>query len=482
MKKGFIKLTLIIMSIVLALSFSACNLTFIDNTNTPPTNNGGGDTSSGTQASLVSKYGGISSTKLLNSLDLVSEKGVEFNQSSSTTELKQEDAVELIETSAVALKLSSNGSTYSGSGIIVDLTKNQDTPTTYYVITCHHVIRNGGNISVFVMDKERDNYGDDEYDRSYEFKGVIDYNVHNNSAVTLVGGDSVSDVAVLKIDTSKHQTEDNSLIDMSHVHKAKVSPSSREIAVGQKVFAIGNPSGMYPATVTDGTISYLYRDIAVNSIGYQSLIQHSASTIEGSSGGGLFNLYGDLIGITNAGNTSARQINFAIPASVGSYVKDNDGNVIDNGFINIAKNLLATQTQTNYGYVSGRWELGVTVSASLLNYNDEDTVPATIEGVLAGSNADMVGIKVGDNVIGATFKDNTGTDRTVTINTFSEFRTRVYQMKYFLGTKDSITLKYTRKTQDTYYGDRQEYSVTIPLDVQYIFCNTGNYTDIQKSA
>ncbi|HEY9099739.1 MAG TPA: serine protease [Thiobacillus sp.] len=104
------------------------------------------------------------------------------------------------------------------------------------------------------------------------------------------------------------------------------APPVRElsrIAVGLRVYAIGAPRNM-ELTLTEGLVSAIRNDRG------NKLIQTSAATARGSSGGGLFDDQGNLIGITNAGVSEGLALNFAIPAE---YIRD----VASRGQKNLAK-------------------------------------------------------------------------------------------------------------------------------------------------
>ena len=96
-----------------------------------------------------------------------------------------------------------------------------------------------------------------------------------------------------------------------------------QIAVGLRVYAIGAPRRM-ELTLTEGLVSAIRNDRG------NKLIQTSAATARGSSGGGLFDDQGNLIGITNAGVSEGLALNFAIPAE---YIRD----VAARGQKNLAK-------------------------------------------------------------------------------------------------------------------------------------------------
>jgi serine protease Do len=92
---------------------------------------------------------------------------------------------------------------------------------------------------------------------------------------------------------------------------AVATADSSKVAVGQTVFAIGNPKGL-ELTMSAGLVSSLRR----NAAGQLILIQTSAAISGGSSGGGLFDDQGSLIGLTTIGSVrgDAQNLNFAIPS------------------------------------------------------------------------------------------------------------------------------------------------------------------------
>tara|TARA_B100000963_G_scaffold270822_1_gene239011 strand:- start:815 stop:2218 length:1404 start_codon:yes stop_codon:yes gene_type:complete len=152
------------------------------------------------------------------------------------------------------------------------------------VVTNNHVIADAEDILVRVSDKE------------YKAK--------------VVGADPYMDIAVLKMDT-----------------KDKFIPvsfgDSDKARVGDWAVAIGNPFGL-GGTVTAGIISARNRDI--NLTRYDDFIQTDASINQGNSGGPLFNLKGEVIGINTAiiapGQSGSIGIGFAIPANAASNVID----------------------------------------------------------------------------------------------------------------------------------------------------------------
>lgn len=114
---------------------------------------------------------------------------------------------------------------------------------------------------------------------------------------TLVGADSQSDIAVIKIDATGLTPA--------------VLGDSDTIAIGETAIAVGNPSNL-GVTSTDGIISALNRSVTVEG-NTMNLIQTSAAISPGNSGGGLFNSRGELIGIVNAKNADENAEGLASP-------------------------------------------------------------------------------------------------------------------------------------------------------------------------
>ena len=138
---------------------------------------------------------------------------------------------------------------------------------------------------------------------------AIDVVMHDGSeyAAELVGKDSSNDLAVLKIEATGLP--------------AATLGSSKNLVIGDMVVAIGNPLGELASTQTVGYVSGIDREVSTSgSITTISMIQTDAAINPGNSGGPLFNMYGEVIGITTAkysGTTgsgaSIEGIGFAIP-------------------------------------------------------------------------------------------------------------------------------------------------------------------------
>jgi len=183
----------------------------------------------------------------------------------------------------------------------------------------------------------------------------------------LVGADSISDLAVLKIEAQD-------------LCAAEIGESS-DLVVGQEVAAIGNPLGKeFRLTLTNGLVSAISRDISYNGRS-MTLIQTNTALNEGNSGGPLFNLYGQVIGITNMKMMSSSGIEgiaFAIPSStvksvVNAILKD--------------------------GEVRGRTSIGITVGAipEMARQVYKDLPEGLyISQVTEGSDAEAKGLQPGD--------------------------------------------------------------------------------------
>lgn len=177
----------------------------------------------------------------------------------------------------------------SGSGFIIS--------DDGYILTNHHVIEGADSITVTAYDGTK-------------YKAE------------LVGSYAANDIAVLKIDAKN-------LVPVS-------LGSSDNLKVGDNVVAIGNPLGELTFSLTSGVVSALDREITTNN-GTMNLIQTDCAINSGNSGGALFNMYGEVIGITNAkysssssGEASIDNIGFAIPVD---QIKNMVSSIIEKGYI-----------------------------------------------------------------------------------------------------------------------------------------------------
>ncbi len=183
----------------------------------------------------------------------------------------------------------------------------------------------------------------------------------------LIGADTISDLAVLKIDAAG-------------LTPAVFGESAR-LRVGDPVAAIGNPLGeTFRSTLTDGIISAISRDISYKGR-VMTLLQTNTALNEGNSGGALFNMQGQVVGITNmkmmSSYSSIEGIGFAIPSST---------------VLEVVNSIV------RYGQVRGRPSIGITVGAIPEDAKNRYDLPEGlyITDVLETSDAWAQGIRPGD--------------------------------------------------------------------------------------
>ena len=203
----------------------------------------------------------------------------------------------------------------------------------------------------------------------------------------LVGFDESNDVAVLKIEAT----------DLVPV----VLGNSDNINVGDSVVAIGNPLGELTFSLTSGAISAKDREITMSNGATMRLMQTDCAINSGNSGGALFNLYGEVIGITNAKYSS----NSSSEASI-----DNIGFAIP---INKARSI--AQSIIEKGYVSKPY-IGVsvtTVSAETQSYGLPQG--AAVKSVAEDGPAAAGGLKVNDIITHVDGKALTGSSDLIAV-------------------------------------------------------------------
>lgn len=208
-----------------------------------------------------------------------------------------------------------------------------------YIVTNHHVIDGANTIKVRLSNGQ-------------------------TYTAALTGTDERTDLAVLKINASG-------------LTAAKLTDSST-VRVGDFVIAIGNPLGELGGTVTEGIISAKDRKVTIDGEA-MTLLQTSAAVNPGNSGGGLFNLNGELVGVVNAKSSGddIEGLAFAIPANT---VKE------------------ITQELIQYGYVTGRPQLGISVAQITKPGMGRQTYYSTPGLYITQSFADN-GLKAGDRII-----------------------------------------------------------------------------------
>ena len=193
----------------------------------------------------------------------------------------------------------------------------------------------------------------------------------------LIGRDSASDLAVLKISAPRP---------LPFVRFG----DSRQARVGDWVIAIGNPFGL-GGTVTSGIISSVYRNTGSGGA-YDRYLQTDAAINRGNSGGPMFDMKGNVIGINNAifsPTGGSVGIGFAIPAEIAGPIVDKlrNGQAIERGYLGVQIQPLNDDLAASLGLPKNRGEF--------------------IQSVVPGQAAAMAGLQAGDVVIKVDGKDVT---------------------------------------------------------------------------
>jgi len=228
----------------------------------------------------------------------------------------------------------------AGSGVIL----SEDG----YIITNNHVVCGSDGVTIAETIIVRLTNGE-------EYKAKV------------IGADDDSDIAILKIDA----------VGLTPA----VCSDSDKLAVGEDVIAVGNPLGELGGSVTNGIISALDREIDVNGV-TMNLMQTNAAVNPGNSGGGLFNMRGELIGIVNAKSAgeNVEGLGFAIPI---------------NDALTVSEQLL------EYGYVRGKIMIGIETTTitdlSTARFYGLNNVGVYVIGLVKGYNDDV--LSIGDRIV-----------------------------------------------------------------------------------
>lgn len=276
----------------------------------------------------------------------------------------------------------------AGSGVIIASSDGKS-----YILTCAHVVSDASKLLVTLNNTNKDQF-----------------------EATIVGSDSITDIAVISIDVDGLTTATIGDYD--------------SVEVGDYVVAIGNPLGSLGGSVTDGIISALDRSIIIDGQTY-TLIQTNASINPGNSGGGLFDKDGNLIGVVNAksssdsSGTQIEGIGFAIPIKKAMQVAEE---LIKNGYVTgrvqLGLSLFEIESQNDYytywnyqRYITG---YGVYVAESQSdNFQMGDRI-AAIDGVEISSVSEIKNLlldySVGDVVKVSVYRiDMSGKSRLIEI-------------------------------------------------------------------
>lgn len=269
----------------------------------------------------------------------------------------------------------------SGSGFILT--------ADGYIVTNYHVIQNANSVTVSTY-------------------GGASYNAK------IVGYDEGNDLAVLKIEATG----------LSPV----VLGSSEKLNVGDTVLAIGNPLGELTFSLTTGVVSALNREVTFSGGTVMDLLQTDCAINSGNSGGALFNLYGEVVGITNAkysgsssSGASIDNIAFAIPIdSVRAIVES----IIEKGYY--AKPVIGVsvtdvdENSRQLGIPAGAWVKEVTAggAAEAAGIQANDVITA-INGTEISGVSDLKRIlakaSAGDELSLAVWRKNQSLTLTVVV-------------------------------------------------------------------
>ena len=269
----------------------------------------------------------------------------------------------------------------SGSGFIIS--------RDGYILTNYHVIENSSSITVSCYDGTT-------YDAA------------------LIGYDESNDIAVLKVEAE----------DLVPV----ILGNSDNMNVGDSVVAIGNPLGELTFSLTAGTVSALNREVTMSTGVTMDLIQTDCAINSGNSGGALFNLYGEVIGITNAKYSSSSSSGASID-NIGFAIPMNDirgivESIIEKGYISkpyIGVSVMDVSAETqSYGLPQGAAVQNVTEGgpAEAAGLQRADIITAINGTPITGKN-DLVDIvsnaRVGDPLKLTVYRKGNTLELTVTV-------------------------------------------------------------------
>ena len=264
-----------------------------------------------------------------------------------------------------------------GSGIIM----SEDG----YIITNAHVVEGATSLKVMTSDGE-----------TYEAQ--------------LVGSDTVTDLAVVKIDATGLT--------------AAEFGSSEDLRVADKVMAIGNPGGHeLSSSVTIGYVSALNRAIANNTTGYtMEYIQTDAAINPGNSGGALINEYGQVVGINSAkiSATGYEGLGFAIPIDTAQPIISDliqYGYVKDRAVLGISGQFIDSMTGRFYGLPQGEYVAQLNSSEAQASGLQVGDVITAIDGQQLDSESTLrsaiLSKKPGDTVTLQVYRSSTQKSATV---------------------------------------------------------------------
>lgn len=268
---------------------------------------------------------------------------------SSTNDVEWQALASQVRDSVVAITVVTASGEGAGSGVVIDAENG-------YIVTNDHVVGDAttGGITVTLADGQM-------------------------ISATIVGTDSTTDIAVIKLDEVPSDLQ------------AASWGSSSDVLVGQDVMAVGNPLGL-ASTVTTGIVSAVDRPVSTSgdtsaTAVVTNAIQIDAAINPGNSGGPLFNTNGEVIGINSSIATTSSEsgsigLGFAIPS---------------NQAADVAAQLIEDGT-AEHAY------LGVTLSDATVTADGVTRAGAQVEQVYSDTPAQAAGLQAGDVIVGINAK------------------------------------------------------------------------------
>ena len=269
--------------------------------------------------------------------------------------------------------------TSEGSGIIAT--------SDGYIITNAHVVEDAASLKVVLYDG-------------------------TTYSATIVGSDSITDLALIKIDATGLT--------------AAEFGSSDDLEVADTVMAIGNPGGIeFSSSVTVGYVSALNREITNSDTGYtMKCIQTDAAINPGNSGGALVNMKGQVVGINSSKivATGYEGLGFAIPINTAQPIVSQlkqYGYVKDRAVLGVSGQFVDSMTARFYGLTTGFYVYSVSsdyVTAAGIQKGDIitkiDNTDVTAEATITAAVANK---KPGESVTLTVYRSSTGKTFTATV-------------------------------------------------------------------
>ena len=255
-----------------------------------------------------------------------------------------------------------------------------------YILTNYHVVADSSSITVSMYDG-----------KTHDAK--------------LIGYDETNDVAVLKIEAT----------DLKPV----VLGDSNNLNVGDNVVAIGNPLGELTFSLTSGSISAKDREVTMSNGSTMQLMQTDCAINSGNSGGALFNMYGEVIGITNAKYSSSSSgasidnIGFAIPINKARSIAESiiEKGYVSKPYIGVSVTTVSEETQS-YGLPQG----------------------ASVQQIVEGSPAAASGLQINDIITHVNSKEITSSNDLVAVIRDAEIGDTLKLTVYRMGDTIEITI------------------------------------------